>query len=95
MVQQTLVRLLPGDSRLALVTIQDVTSEYDQLKGLQHERAQLALLHAKLREQNERLADLATTDELTGVKNRRRFREDFGLRGLGCPAGPALVASHA
>ena len=49
MVQQTLVRILPGDSRLALVTIQDVTSEYEQLKALQHERAQLARLHARLR----------------------------------------------
>ena len=79
MVQQTLVRILPGDSRLALVTIQDVTSEYEQLKALQHERAQLARLHARLQQQNEQLADLATTDELTGVKNRRRFREDFEL----------------
>ena len=42
MIQQTLVRILPGDSRLALVAIQDVTSEYQQLKALQHERAQLA-----------------------------------------------------
>ena len=29
--------------------------------------------------QNARLAELATTDELTGVKNRRRFREDLEL----------------
>ena len=36
-------------------------------------------LHAKLQKQNEQLADLATTDELTGVKNRRRFREDLRL----------------
>jgi len=36
-------------------------------------------VHDLLRRQNARLADLATTDELTGVKNRRRFREDFEL----------------
>jgi diguanylate cyclase (GGDEF)-like protein len=29
--------------------------------------------------QNTRLAELATVDELTGVKNRRRFREDLEL----------------
>ncbi|MBV8266129.1 MAG: response regulator [Planctomycetaceae bacterium] len=50
MVQQTTVRLLPGGSGLALVTIQDVTSEDQQLKALRQERAQLALLH----EQNRR-----------------------------------------
>jgi len=36
-------------------------------------------VHETLRKQNARLADLATTDELTGVKNRRRFREDFEM----------------
>jgi signal transduction histidine kinase/CheY-like chemotaxis protein/HPt (histidine-containing phosphotransfer) domain-containing protein len=38
MVQQTSVRLLPGGAGLALVTIQDVTSEYQQLKALRQER---------------------------------------------------------
>ncbi len=37
MVQQTSVRLLPGRARLALVTIQDVTSEYQQIKALRQE----------------------------------------------------------
>ena len=36
-------------------------------------------MHDQLARQNARLADLATTDELTGVKNRRRFREDLDL----------------
>jgi diguanylate cyclase (GGDEF)-like protein len=34
-------------------------------------------VHETLRWQNARLVELATTDELTGVKNRRRFREDI------------------
>ena len=36
-------------------------------------------IHEKLARQNRRLAELAMTDELTGVKNRRRFLEDFEL----------------
>ena len=50
MVQQTTVRLLPGGSGLALVTIQDVTSEYQQLKALRQERTQLARLHEQNRQ---------------------------------------------
>src|SRR5262249_30060778 len=49
MVQQTSVRLLAGASGLALVTIQDVTSEYQQLKALRLERTQLARLHEENR----------------------------------------------
>ncbi|HZW35055.1 MAG TPA: diguanylate cyclase [Isosphaeraceae bacterium] len=36
-------------------------------------------VHDQLAQYNLRLAELATTDELTGVKNRRRFREDLDL----------------
>jgi diguanylate cyclase (GGDEF)-like protein len=36
-------------------------------------------VHDQLARKNSRLAELATTDELTGVKNRRRFREDLDL----------------
>ena len=36
-------------------------------------------MHDQLARQNARLAELAATDELTGVKNRRRFREDLEL----------------
>jgi diguanylate cyclase (GGDEF)-like protein len=36
-------------------------------------------VHDQLAHQNARLAELAATDELTGVKNRRRFREDLDL----------------
>lgn len=36
-------------------------------------------VHDQLARQNARLAELASTDELTGVKNRRRFREDLDL----------------
>ena len=36
-------------------------------------------VHEQLARQNERLAELATIDELTGTKNRRRFREDLEL----------------
>ncbi len=36
-------------------------------------------VHDQLERQNARLAELASTDELTGVKNRRRFREDLEL----------------
>jgi diguanylate cyclase (GGDEF)-like protein len=36
-------------------------------------------VHGQLARQNERLAELAAIDELTGTKNRRRFREDLYL----------------
>ena len=36
-------------------------------------------VHEELRRQNDRLAELAAYDELTGVKNRRRFREDLEM----------------
>ena len=36
-------------------------------------------VHDALARQNARLAELATVDELTGVKNRRRFREDLEM----------------
>jgi diguanylate cyclase (GGDEF)-like protein len=36
-------------------------------------------VHERLARQNEQLAELATVDELTGTKNRRRFREDLEL----------------
>ncbi len=36
-------------------------------------------VHDRLARQNMRLAELATIDELTGTKNRRRFREDLDL----------------
>jgi diguanylate cyclase (GGDEF)-like protein len=36
-------------------------------------------VHDQLARKNALLAELASTDELTGVKNRRRFREDLEL----------------
>jgi two-component system chemotaxis response regulator CheY len=36
-------------------------------------------VHDQLARQNALLAELASTDELTGVKNRRRFREDLEM----------------
>jgi diguanylate cyclase (GGDEF)-like protein len=36
-------------------------------------------VHEQLARQNARLAELAAIDELTGTKNRRRFREDLEL----------------
>jgi diguanylate cyclase (GGDEF)-like protein len=36
-------------------------------------------VHDQLARQNARLAELASIDELTGTKNRRRFREDLDL----------------
>jgi diguanylate cyclase (GGDEF)-like protein len=36
-------------------------------------------VHEQLARKNEQLAELATIDELTGTKNRRRFREDLDL----------------
>jgi two-component system chemotaxis response regulator CheY len=36
-------------------------------------------VHDQLARQNALLTELASTDELTGVKNRRRFREDLEL----------------
>jgi diguanylate cyclase (GGDEF)-like protein len=36
-------------------------------------------VHEQLARRNEQLSELATIDELTGTKNRRRFREDLEL----------------
>lgn len=45
----------------------------------------------ELAERNAQLAELATTDALTGVKNRRRFREDLELHfALAVRRGPPL-----
>jgi diguanylate cyclase (GGDEF)-like protein len=41
--------------------------------------ARILAVHDALARQNARLAELAAVDELTGVKNRRRFREDLDL----------------
>jgi two-component system, cell cycle response regulator len=55
----------------------------DELKERQ---AQLERMHAALEQKNERLAEMAITDELTGLKNRRHFMEvlqtsfDFAVR---------------
>jgi diguanylate cyclase (GGDEF)-like protein len=53
-------------------------------------------VHDQLARQNALLAELASTDELTGVKNRRRFREDLDLlfsqaNRLGCPLSLILL----
>lgn len=44
-------------------------------------------VHEALERQNARLIEMATTDELTGVNNRRRFAEDLNLHA-------ALAARH-
>ena len=41
--------------------------------------ARILTVHDQLAHQNSRLAELAAVDELTGAKNRRRFREDLEL----------------
>jgi diguanylate cyclase (GGDEF)-like protein len=41
--------------------------------------SRIVAVHQTLARQNARLTDLANLDELTGVKNRRRFREDLEL----------------
>jgi two-component system chemotaxis response regulator CheY len=40
----------------------------------------LMAMQDELERKNQLLAELATTDELTGLKNRRRFREDLELQ---------------
>ncbi len=53
-------------------------------------------VHDQLARQNALLAELAATDELTGVKNRRRFREDLEmLFGQAEPPAGAPVADPA
>jgi diguanylate cyclase (GGDEF)-like protein len=39
----------------------------------------ILVVHEQLAQQNARLAELAAIDDLTGTKNRRRFREDLDL----------------
>jgi diguanylate cyclase (GGDEF)-like protein len=75
MVQETRARLLPGDSSLALLTLQDVTSESLQLADLRRERARLVAAQSSLERVNEQLAEMAATDALTGAKNYRHFHE--------------------
>jgi two-component system cell cycle response regulator len=41
--------------------------------------SRILTVHEALASRNARLAELAMVDELTGVKNRRRFREDLDL----------------
>jgi two-component system cell cycle response regulator len=41
--------------------------------------ARILKVHHDLHRRNAQLAELATIDELTGAKNRRRFREDLGM----------------
>jgi diguanylate cyclase (GGDEF)-like protein len=41
--------------------------------------ARILAVHEQLARQNAQLAELASIDELTGTKNRRRFREDLDL----------------
>jgi hypothetical protein len=41
--------------------------------------SRILAVHEALAIQNTRLAELATVDDLTGVKNRRRFRVDLDL----------------
>ncbi|WP_158633363.1 GGDEF domain-containing response regulator [Tautonia sociabilis] len=53
-------------------------------------------VHQELARRNDQLAELATTDALTGVKNRRRFQEDLNLllaqaRRLGQPLSLVML----
>ncbi len=41
--------------------------------------SRIVAVHQRLKRQNELLAELASVDELTATKNRRRFREDLEL----------------
>ncbi|MHC5539690.1 diguanylate cyclase, partial [Singulisphaera rosea] len=41
--------------------------------------ARILAVHEALARQNEKLIELASLDDLTGLKNRRRFREDLEL----------------
>jgi diguanylate cyclase (GGDEF)-like protein len=79
MVQEVRARRLPGEVPLALLTFQDVTSESLQLAALRQERGRLIAAHASLQVMNARLAEMATTDGLTGAKNRRAFLESANL----------------
>jgi diguanylate cyclase (GGDEF)-like protein len=57
-------------ARLSVARRLIATQEELRLRSEQLER-----LHAELRRQNERLAELATSDGLTGLKNHRHFRD--------------------
>ncbi len=61
-------------ARLSVARRLIATQEELRLRSEQLER-----LHVELRRQNERLAELATTDGLTGLKNHRHFRDALGL----------------
>jgi diguanylate cyclase (GGDEF)-like protein len=51
----------------------------DELAVRLHIAERILAVHDQLAQQNARLAELAAIDELTGTKNRRRFREDLEL----------------
>jgi two-component system chemotaxis response regulator CheY len=60
-------------ARLSVARRLIATQEELRLRSEQLER-----LHAELRRQNARLAELATSDGLTGLKNHRHFRDVLG-----------------
>jgi len=53
--------------------------DLDELAVRLEVAARILKVHDELARQNARLAELASIDELTGVKNRRRFHEDLDI----------------
>ena len=54
-------------------------ADADELAVRLEVAARILAVHDALARRNARLAELASIDELTGVKNRRRFREDLEM----------------
>jgi diguanylate cyclase (GGDEF)-like protein/PAS domain S-box-containing protein len=68
-----LMKPIEGREILARVKIAGrMIAIQDELLNRSH---QVERMYAELRSQNERLAELAATDDLTGVQNRRKFHE--------------------